>query len=86
MAMVKKVLKVAHHRNGIGGAPFYVVSFKSTDKQNMVGILFEGDAECAVLDVDMLKDGVIEFGQNSWRGDNYEPELRQAVEAYEKTR
>lgn len=60
------IIDLAHHRNGIGGAPFAV-------------ILFEQDRHCAVLDVDKLVQGDITFGSNSWRGDRFEPSLRQAI-------
>ena len=44
-----------------------------------VGIVFDEPAHCAVLDVAKLAAGDIAFGSNSWRGDEYEPELRRAI-------
>jgi hypothetical protein len=38
-----------------------------------------------VLDIAMLAAGDIQFGSNSWRGDEYEPHLRQAIRRHEKT-
>lgn len=85
--LIKQVLQVAHHRNGIAGAPFYVVRFTAAeDKRPMVGIVFEEPANVAVLDTALLAQGVITFGDNSWRGDQYAPELRAAIARYEKGR
>jgi len=78
-----KILEVAHHRNGIAGGPFYVVRFKNDD-QTMVGIVFEASGHVAVLDIDLLHQGVIAFSENSWRGDEFEPCLRRAIERYDK--
>jgi hypothetical protein len=41
------------------------------------------EKQCAVLDVNKAVD-TIRFMENSWRGDNYEPELRAAIRKYEK--
>ena len=60
------IIDIAHHRNGVCGAPFAV-------------ILFEHDGQCAVLDIDKLAQGDIAFGSNSWRGDHFEPSLRKAI-------
>jgi len=86
---VRKVLKVDHHRNGISGEPFYVVLFESgghrkKDRTRMVGIVFDSPYHCAVFDVDLLAKGCIEFIENSWRGDWFEPELRDAIAKYER--
>ncbi|HTU23411.1 MAG TPA: hypothetical protein VMG10_35575 [Gemmataceae bacterium] len=76
-----KIIAIARHRNGVGGAPFEAVLFKERGRQGSlkVGILFEEPAHCAVLDVAKLAAGDIAFGSNSWRGDEYEPHLRQAI-------
>jgi hypothetical protein len=79
--MKLKILDTARHRNGVAGAPFDVVLFKVLREQGVkVGILFDDSGYCAVLDVTMLAAGDIAFGSNSWRGDDYEPYLRMAVE------
>ena len=77
-----RVIDCARHRNGICGAPFHVVLFKDhgPDGSRKVGIVFDQKSHCAVLDVDKLAAGDIAFGSNSWRGDNYEPALRNAIE------
>ena len=75
-----KIKEIAKHRNGVGGAPFYVVLFSDDEAgKNMMGIVFDEKNHVAVLDVDMLADGNIAFGDNSWRGDRYEPYLREAI-------
>lgn len=81
-----KVIKVAHHRNGVAGNAFGVVLFRDDDKTDKVGIVFDVNEEnnspwersgnVAVLGVQLLADGCIEFGENSWRGDQYETFLR----------
>jgi hypothetical protein len=82
--LVSKVNKVAYHRNGICGNGFYVILFKS-DYHEMVGILFEEKGSCAVLDVNEVVNGNVDFANgNSWRGDHFEPELRKAIVDYEK--
>ena len=76
-----KIIAYAHHRNGIGGAPFDVILFEDTwpEGSRKVAILFEQEAHCAVLDVDKLAAGDIAFGSNSWRGDRFEEPLRKAI-------
>lgn len=76
-----KVLSVEFHRNGVLGNGFYVVLFthESTKK---VAIVFDEPGNVAVLDVGLLAQNNIEFGENSWRGDEFESELRKAVKAY----
>ncbi len=81
-----KVRAIGHHRNGVSGAPFHAVLFDADDKTahpddqgRKVGIVFEQDSHCAVLDIAKLAAGDIAFGSNSWRGDEYEPHLRKAV-------
>jgi hypothetical protein len=78
-----RIIDFDRHRNGICGAPFYVVLFEDTGDENTrkVGILFEGPYHCAVLDVAKLAEGRIAFGINSYRGDVFEPALRKAVKS-----
>jgi hypothetical protein len=76
------IIDIAHHRNGISGAPFEVALFEDHEPaagSRKVAILFEGRYHCAVLDVAKLAQGDIAFGSNSWRGDHYEPDLRKAI-------
>ena len=80
-----KVRTIDYHRNGVGGAPFYLVIFdedKSADPDDQgrkVAIVFELPDHCAVLDIRKLAAGDSAFGSNSWRGDEYEPHLRKAI-------
>jgi hypothetical protein len=79
--MKLKIIAVAHHRNGVAGAPFDIVLFseRGLSGSRKVGIVFDQEAHCAVLDVDKLAAGDIAFGSNSWRGDDYEQLLRKAI-------
>ena len=79
--MKLKIIAIAHHRNGICGAPFDVVLFEDAGPEGSrkAAILFEQQGHCAVLDVARLAAGDIAFGSNSWRGEKYEPHLRKAT-------
>ena len=81
--MKLKIIAIAHHRNGVAGAPFDVALFKERGREGSlkVGILFDEPAHCAILDIAKLAAGDIKFGSNSWRGDKYEAPLRQAINA-----
>jgi len=82
-----KIIKVAYHRNGVCGEGFNVVTFNYKDidtrpvkNRHMIGVLFEEQGQCAVLDIDELTKDNIEFASgNSWRGDHFEVELRQKI-------
>jgi len=78
--MKLKILATAHHRNGVAGAGFDVLFKVLRERGAKVGIIFDDPGYCAVLDVTMLAAGDIAFGSNSWRGDDFEPELRRAIE------
>jgi hypothetical protein len=68
------VVDTAHHRNGVAGEGFTVrlVEDNSEDGQRFVVITFDSDPmRTAVLDIDLLADGVITFGENSFRGDSF---------------
>ena len=73
---------IDYHRNGIGGAPFNVVLFDDGHTEK-VAIVFEQPGYCAVLDVTKLAAGDIAFGSNSWRGDRFEPALRDAIDKHD---
>ena len=85
-----KPLKVAYHRNGVCGEPFHIVLFdKEEDGQidRMIAIRFQDDKNdgfknprIAVLNVSLLNDSVIEFGENSFRGDHFASDIDQAIE------
>ena len=75
------IIDIAHHRNGVCGAPFAVILFEDAGAEGSrkVAILFEHDGQCAVLDIDKLAQGDIAFASNSWRGAHFEPSLRKAI-------
>lgn len=56
-----------------------------TMKTRMLGVVFDEPGSVAVLDVALLSDPEVgvAFGANSWRGDQYEAELRVAIAATE---
>jgi hypothetical protein len=80
------LIDFARHRNGICGAPFHVALFQDISDENTrkVGILFEEPYHCAVLDLAKLAQGTIAFGVNSYRGDRFEPILRNAIQSLTK--
>ena len=45
----------------------------------MLGVVFQQQYHVAVFNLDKLALGNIAFGENSWRGDRYEPHLRKAI-------
>jgi hypothetical protein len=88
-----KILKTDYHRNGVGGEPFKAIIFQHSEDDDdtpktMVAIRFADDKKkggfsaprCAVFDLALLYEGVIEFGQNSWRGDHFATHLDKALE------
>lgn len=81
------VIDIAFHRNGICGAPFTVALFQDAGPEGSrkVAIVFDERYHCAILDVAKLAQGDIAFGKNSWRGDQYEPCLRQAIAKHKRT-
>lgn len=85
--MKTNIIAIAHHRNGIDGAPFHVVLFEDNpgpEASRKVGIVFDRAHHVAVLDIVELAAGDIAFGSNSWRGDVYEPHLRDAIQLISK--
>lgn len=82
---IKKIHEIAYHRNGISGTGFHVIRFRSAEGNEMVGIVFPEEGAVAVLDIAMLADGNIAFARgNSWRGDNFADDLRNAISEAEK--
>lgn len=76
--MKVRVLAAAHHRNGVCGEPFDVAIVDDGESKKVV-ILFGEKNTCAVLDIKMLAEGNIRFGENSWRGDQYDEAVRTKV-------
>lgn len=76
---------IQHHRNGICGAPFHALIFRDPEADRMLGIVFDEQHHVAVFSLDKLALGNIAFGDNSWRGDRYEPHLRKAIADHQRT-
>lgn len=80
-----KIVDVSFHRNGVCGAPFYVILFDDKDNGRMVASLFDEPGYCAVYNVAELGKNNIAFANgNSWRGDVYESALRPALKSWLK--
>jgi hypothetical protein len=82
-----EILKIARHRNGIGGAPFHVVLFLDPDggKGDFAATVFEAPGHVSVLNVPFTAERNIEMSQgNSWRGDYYEERLRNVIADWER--
>jgi hypothetical protein len=75
--------QIEYHRNGICGAPFHVMIFQDSEEGRMLGIVFDEPYHGAVFNLDKLALGNIAFGVNSWRGDRYEPQLRQLIQEHQ---
>ena len=71
----------AYHRNGqIEG--FCVITFDCMLQGSlypMVAVVFREPGKVAVFDRQKLGDGVIEFGLNSWKGSDFEKDLRAVI-------
>lgn len=70
--MKLNIESINYHRNGISGAGFHVVRFVDDERPNMLACVFEELDHVAVLDLDDLPQ--------HWRGDEYTPDLRKAIE------
>ena len=68
-----------YHRNGICGIGFHVVLFLDRKYGPMVATVFPEEGAVAVLQRAKLAEGNVRFFENSWRGDVYEPQLRQWI-------
>lgn len=86
------VKEVSWHRNGIGGTGFHAVHFVDHDQvgrdnkdAEMLGIVFDKPGHCAVIQINQPGDFTVKFGKNSWRGENYEPSLRDAIKKMESS-
>jgi hypothetical protein len=77
--MKLNITSMQHHRNGISGASFHAVTFRDREHGPMFAVVFEQPYHVAVFQLDKLAKGDIEFGSNSWRGDEFEPGLRRAI-------
>jgi hypothetical protein len=82
------VIEVSAHRNGVGGEPFHAIRFLWSPDGNAIpekflAIVHDQPGYCSVIGLDRLEDmGVMFAGGNSWRGDHFEPFLRDAIEEH----
>ena len=83
--MIHRVHSVAFHRNGVAGEGFYAVSFSTREmipgtrqRWALIAAVFEARGRVAVLSPGCVLE--------CWRGDNFEPELRSAIAAWEAAR
>jgi len=91
MGIIATLDALEYHRNGVCGEPFYAALFTAEadipDDPNrcrearFLGIVFDEPGQCAVICLDKIDTHGVEFGEggNSWRGDLYEPALRNAI-------
>lgn len=80
--IVSGTAEIAYHRNGVSGNDFCVLTFDTIsdgERYKMVATVFKGKGNVAVFDREKLGAGVIGFGLNSWRGDEFEKELRKII-------
>jgi hypothetical protein len=80
-ALNLSILDMDFHRNGVAGMPFQVaIVDDATEGDTKLVIMFEQSGHTAVLSLDkLIQNEDIGFGSNSWRGDQYEHELRQRM-------
>ncbi len=79
-----EVLEVAWHRNGCSGESFYAVRF-ADGPARLLALVFEQPGRVVVIDP-ILAANTVAFGENSWRGDVYEAQLRKAITQFEAAR
>lgn len=84
------LVQAEFHRNGCSGNGFQAILFDWDERgkiQRMLGVLFDEPGSCAVMRTEPLsKDDGVTFGENSYRGDNFEPALRKLVSRCETGR
>jgi len=85
-----KIKEYSYHRNGVSGNGFYAIIFlyapDGGKEETFLATLFEETGSCAVVSLDRIETQGIAFGDNSWRGDYFEDELREIIEAEEKNK
>lgn len=81
-----QIVDMDFHRNGVAGMPFQVALVDdATEGDTKLVIMFEEEGHTAVLSLDkLIQNEDIGFGSNSWRGDQYEHELRPLMWSDEK--
>ncbi|MGD0109558.1 MAG: hypothetical protein ABSC06_36855 [Rhodopila sp.] len=93
-----KLIRIAYHRNGVMGAGFHAVAFRyryeGTDRRMVAAVFSTVELEpgqahpcngrLAVLYADYAATGLLESPLNKWRGDDFEPQLRQWIAIWEQ--
>lgn len=82
-----EIIEIDFHRNGVSGESFYAVLFKykaNKGEETFLASVFEESGYCSVISLDRIEKYGIRFGNNSWRGDHFETDLRKAIEEYRK--
>lgn len=82
----------SYHRNGTYGKSFCVVIFDATlveqtdddshdvgDVMPMVAMVFKDRGNIAIMNRNLLSHDIIEFGANSWRAEDFEDTIREAI-------
>ena len=87
-----KLHQLDYHRNGVCGAGFYAILFNDPEQPggegslyNMLATVFDRKGHVSIINTAMLEDAGVSFGYNSWRGDHYEPQLREWIKDHKKS-
>lgn len=78
-----EMVEISRHRNGVSGAPFHAVLFKS-EGLLLLATVFPEPGRVAVVDPVLAAAGVVTFGRNSFRGDAFEGWLRSCIADHDK--
>ena len=74
-----QIVASARHRNGVGGVPFQVSIFEDAGRR-FLSFDFGKNRGFGMVDLDLAAAGDIQYGSNSWRGDQYEKAVREAID------
>ena len=77
---IRRVLQVEYHRNGVGGEGFHAVLFDDCEGHRLLALVFPAPGHVAVIEPQRAAAGILGLGDNTWRGDYFEPELRRAID------
>ena len=86
------ITAIAYHRNGVFGNGFHVVLFtqgRGLGRQQFAAFVFEEPGNIAITAPYALHEGIIDQDRtkepiNSWRGDEFEPVIRQAIAQWDE--
>lgn len=82
--MPLKIQQIAYHRNGSMGLGFHAVLFtvKGKPREKFLASVFEEPNAVSIIRLDLIEQHGVTFGENSWRCEHYEDELRAAIAAH----